>query len=94
MGESILEELVKKYAEAFGVSIEEASEKIKVLKETITVAVDKVREFLSRICELIKKFIKNNPLIINKIKKSKRYSRRVENRNKLYIKQKSLGKRL
>ncbi len=76
---------------SYGINIEE-------LKKSLVIFANKIKEILKKVWSIIKKFIIENKEVIEKVyymfKKNEKYKKRVSNRQALYLKKKSLGKKL
>ena len=67
---------------------------VELFKAACIEIVDSFRRVITKMFEIIKKFFNENPWILNTIKRSAKYQKRVKNRNRLYIIREKIGRKL
>jgi len=87
-----LDELTLKYSETFKVSLDNSREAIAKLKDALMNIYATIKNTVTKIIEVLKQFVKDNPWIPQYILKKSKYEKRVLHRSQLYIKRKKLGR--
>jgi len=67
---------------------------VELFKAACIKIVDSFSRAITKVFEIIKKFFNKNPWILNTIKRSAKYQKRVKNRNTLYSIRKRIGRKL
>lgn len=88
-----LKELTLECPTSFNINSEETRAQIKKLAVSILKVFEDIKSIVIKICEVFKRWVKENPWILKYILKKSKYEKRVINRNKLYIKRKKLGRK-
>lgn len=74
------------------VAISISEESIQKFKEFFNNLFNAIKPYIEKIMEILRNLLKNNPELVRKLEKYKKYEKRVKNRQILYIKRKRLGK--
>ena len=72
----------------------EYTEELKQMADAVIKAFKEVAKMIIKAWDAIKKFINNNPWIMDLRHNNIKFNKRTANRNKLYIKRKKLGRKL